>query len=267
MKDRTLLYYLEANQDTLLPPASMTAPINSKEWFVKLKDHFNDLIWLYYSDRTVFINDRFKLDDTDERTILNIMRSFSINLKTKNYEYENLYNSMVLEFNPLWNVDGVEGIIHEYTNNTTGGDSHSGKDSHSSNHSNDVTRNRGMRDELENDDTMVETSRTTYDSGDTYYPTEKTHTIHGTLNNPKHQITENVKDIDKGNESGTTTYGSRHDTVNNTTHKELEMHIRQGNIGVTKSTELLEDYRQLAMFDFFKLVVRECVNTCTYAVE
>ena len=36
---------------------------------------------------------------------------FAINLKTKNYEYENLYNSMVLEFNPLWNVDGVEGTI------------------------------------------------------------------------------------------------------------------------------------------------------------
>ena len=199
MKDRTLLYYLEANQDTLLPPSTMTAPINSKEWYVKLKDHFNDLIWLYYSDRTVFINDRFKLDDTDERTILNIMRSFAINLKTKNYEYENLYNSTVLEFNPLWNVDGVEGVIHEYTTNTTGGDSHSGKDSHSSNHSKDITRNRGMSDELKNDDTLVETSRATYDSGDTYYPIEKTHTIHGTLNNPKHQITENVTDKDKGN--------------------------------------------------------------------
>lgn len=267
MKDRTLLYYLESNNDSLLPPSTMTESINNKDWFIALKEHFNNLIWLHFSDRIVFINNRFKCDDSDTITINNIIKSFAINLTSKNYEYEKLYESTILEFNPLWNVDGVEGVIREYTNNTTGGDSHSGKDSHSSNHSNDVTRNRGMSDEIENDDTLVETSRATYDSGDTYYPTEKTHTVHGTLNNPKHQITENVTDKDKGNESGTTTYGSRHDTVNNTTHKELEMHIRQGNIGVTKSTELLADFRNLAIFDFYKMVVRDCVNTCTYAID
>ena len=269
MKDRTLLYYLEANQDTLLPPSTMTAPINSKEWYVKLKDHFNDLIWLYYSDRTVFINDRFKLDDTDERTILNIMRSFAINLKTKNYEYENLYNSMVLEFNPLWNVDGVEGTIREYTTNVDRKDDHKGNDKLTRNMAKEFEDYKISVDEtVENDVTTTENYVNTYDSGNNDYPSNRSVVSHtGQLNPPETKTDTDYQGKIKDGGTDTTDYNSYHEINDDTTHKELEMHIRQGNIGVTKSTELLEDYRQLAMFDFFKLVVRECVNTCTYAVE
>ena len=41
---------------------------------------------------------------------------------------------------------------------------------------------------------------------------------------------------------------------------------RYGNIGVTKSTELIRDQRSTVEFDFFKRVVKDCVNCVSYAL-
>ena len=62
-------------------------------------------------------------------------------------------------------------------------------------------------------------------------------------------------------------YNSGESSGRNENRKDLELQIRQGNIGVTKSTELIDSQRATVMFDFFKLVVKDCVNQCTYAVE
>ena len=278
MNDRTLLYYMGLNDDSLTPDSTQTLPINEKEWYVALKPYFNDLIWQYFTNRVVFIDDRFKFNDDDFNIIGKIKRAFAINLITKNYEYENLYNSTILEFNPLWNVDGVEGIIKEYTNESEGSNEISGTDSKLTSNTGTITKNetRTINKDGDNSDTYggidtTDNSKATYDSGNHLYPTDSSSLGYGKTID--YSIDEDTTDTFHGGEnrdlrgSDTTTHSSTNDNTNVTNHRELEMHIRQGNIGVTKSTELLEDYRNLSMFDFFKLVVKDCVNQCTYAVE
>ena len=42
---------------------------------------------------------------------------------------------------------------------------------------------------------------------------------------------------------------------------------RYGNIGVTRSTELIDAERQTVLYDFYKKVVHDCINMVSYAVE
>lgn len=283
VNNRTLLYFMDhATDNSLLPSDSQVSSIKDKEWYTALKPHFDDLIWEYYADRVVFIDSRFKCDD-DAATLINkIKRSFAILLKTKDYTFDKLYETTQLEYNPLWNVDGVVGTIHETTANEekaesmsgsdtltrTGKDSHvkSGKDKVEIGETTDVTTDYGT-------ETIDYTA--TYDSEDTTPPKE--HLEHRT--NDETGRTDNT-DMDRSEE---TTYGSTDALEFGSTHKtdhdsetggttdryqkDLDLVIRQGNIGVTKSTELLDDQRETVLFDFFKTVVHECVNTCTYAVD
>lgn len=262
MKDRTLLYFMSENNDDLIPDDSQTLNINDKEWYISLKPFFNDLIWEYFAHRVVFIDERFKYDDSDETIINKIKRSFAINLKTRNYEYENLYESTVLEFNPLWNVDGVEGIIREYETDSSGTLSRTGIDTIDTKDGGSVTNyGNNSIDNSGSDETT--NSKSTYDSGADLYDVDRSSVVYGK------GVTELKSNTETRNLTGQnkTTYNSSNSDSNNTQHKELEMHIKQGNIGVTKSTELIDDYRKTSLFDFYKLVVKDCVNTCTYAVE
>ena len=268
MKDRTILYY-QNKAISLIPDSSLTESINNEEWYQALKPHINNLLWQYYANRVVFIDSRFRCDDTDDVIIENIKRSFAINLTTRAYTYKSLYNTTVIPYNPIWNVDGVEGHIREYNKNGTRQDKHTGNDK--------LTRdmkkiyedyNINTTDTMKNDVTTTSTFKNTYDSGNTDYPTERVVSAHtGELNPPERTIdTTHSGDIyDKG--SDTTTFNNTHDYTDQDHYNELAMDIRQGNIGVTSTQNLLNQERELVEFDFFKRVVHDCVNTCTYAVE
>lgn len=104
-------YFLDENV-TLCPDDSVLGAVASSDWWQYLKPLWDESLWLYFGNRMVFVNDRFPLDD-DEKTYRNIMRSFIINLKNKARNYDRLYNVYMQDYNPLWNVDGVTGIITE----------------------------------------------------------------------------------------------------------------------------------------------------------
>ena len=66
-----------------------------------------------------------------------------------------------------------------------------------------------------------------------------------------------------------TTYDTTDKTSYNSNDKFVEMVIRQGNIGVTRSDELITHAIELfnsALYDFYKTVVRDCVNQLTYRI-
>ena len=66
-----------------------------------------------------------------------------------------------------------------------------------------------------------------------------------------------------------TTYDSTLTKTLNLKDTDLEMIIRQGNIGVTKSSELLLDTLKLyddQLMDFVKYVVNDCINQISYSV-
>lgn len=283
VNNRTLLYFMDhATNNSLLPSDGQVATIASKEWYTALKPHFDDLIWEYYADRVVFIDSRFKCDD-DAATLINkIKRSFAILLKTKDYTFDKLYETTQLEYNPLWNVDGVTGTIHETTANEEKAETHTGSDT--------LTRGGDDTHKKTGKDTTSIGETTDFTSDDGTETTDYTTTYDSTDSTPpaeylEHRTNEETGRTDKTdvNRSELIEYGSNDKLEYNSTHtteydtetggtsdryqKDLDLVIRQGNIGVTKSTELLDSQRETVLFDFFKTVVHECVNTCTYAVD
>ena len=106
--------------NTLTPTdAQVGTAVANSEWWTPLKNQFDDLIWLYWPDRTIFVNDRFDPEDK-ANTYANLIKSFSIFLKSKKRQFDRLYNVIMMDYNPLWNVDGVTGTVSE--------DKHTGTD-------------------------------------------------------------------------------------------------------------------------------------------
>lgn len=289
MNNRSILYFLEKSNDDLLPSDAMVSNIANKEWYLAVKPFFNDLLWEYYSDRIVFIDNRFKCDD-DANTLINkIKKSFAILLKTKDYTFEKMYNVTQLEYNPIWNVDGVVGTIHETTGNEsigttkTGSDttSHTGDDTlkHTGNDTDAKTGTEKFDTTNDGDTTETDTQRyvNTYDSVDWNPPaefpsshdyvknTEKKHDT--TTFNTSNQTTYNSNDKTEYNSETEVEYDTSEDTSKEDFRRDLDLMIRQGNIGVTMTQDMMKKEMEVALFDFYKTVVHECVNTCTYAID
>ena len=279
LKNRTLLYYMTENSDSLRPTDQQVSNIATKDWYVALKPFFNDLIWQYYSDRVVFVDTRFKLEASDQDIINNIIRSFAINLKTRDYEYEKLYDTTILEYNPIWNVDSVTGTIHEQTYDDTTNETKSGSDT-LRNTGNDNIQHQGNNNVEHRGDDSVEYEKDTQNFVNTYdsidytppaeYPESHTHEKDDKNktkynSNDKTNFASNDKTVYNSNHK--TEYGGIVDGSKNSFQRDLDLVIRQGNQGVTMTQDMMNKEREVALFDFFKKVVHDCVNTCTYAVE
>lgn len=289
---------MNKNNDSLLPPDSMVSNISTEDWFLLLKPHFTDLIWEYYSNRVVFVDDRFLLEADDTSIINNILRSFAICLKTKSYEFKKLHDTTLLEYNPIWNVDGVTGTIHEQTYEGNSTDSKSGSDI--TTHSGDDTLKRTGTDTTQKTGTDTHNTIASHDAENSYetdqqqfvntydsidydppaeYPSEHMHeqkddvineddTDNTTITyNTTETTTHNTNDKNEYNSESETTYDTTNEGSTDHFQQDLDLVIRQGNIGVTTTQHMINEEREVALFDFFKHVVHECVNTCTYAVE
>ena len=224
--NRTILYFLNKNNNNLLPADSQVNAIKNKDWYVDFKKYFNDLLWEYYSDRTVFDNPKFPRDN-ETTTINNIKKSIAIMLLSKQYTYENLYESTVLEFNPLWNVDGTETTSRTLVQTGTDSFAKSGTDT-TSNSGDDVTKGQ----------------KTTYDTS--FLDTDKTTLTHGL--------------------ESETEYDSSNTETRNLRDVETITFERHGNIGVISTVKLLEEYRELALYDLWKYITHDIVNQFTYGI-
>jgi len=240
MNDRILGYYLsEHPEQGLFPPNGyfneplieydeQENPIIAVDWLKELKKYFNDIVWEYYFDRRIFGDENKFPYDKPIICYNNLRKSISIIINTKAYTYGNLYNSTILEFNPLWNVDGTVETVRELKQTGTDNFAHTGSDT-STDSGSDITTD----------------GRTTYDTND-FLNSERSTLQHGLSN--------------------TTQYGSQNRETRNLRDNESILVTRQGNIGVTKSTELLEDYRKLVMFDLLKYITHDIVNQITYGI-
>lgn len=341
-----LIDYL-TDYSTLTPSDSdVGEAVKDSDWWEELAAQFDDLIWMYYPDRTVFINPKFDPEDR-ATTYTNIIRTFSIFLRSKKRQYDRIYGVINEEYNPLWNVDGVTGTISQDTHTGTDTMNRTGTDTSRLSGS-DVDRLTGSdttaqsgRDidtlggsdnvqasgtdtstaEISKDDTTRTGSQTAAKTGtDTH--DHGVFTFDDTVNSKPSSIDSdsfgssetttynNVKDAHTAESESSTQYGRRDTTTygrtdtmqygktdtttygktdtmtygkqdemqynsqNQETKDLLDEHIdlviRQGNIGVTMSQQLLD--AELAAWDnektdFFKRVVRECVNQVTYAVQ
>lgn len=277
MRDHTLGFYLDRNT-TLTPDASALRDVSTSDWWMALEPFFDDLIWQYFSEREVFCTDKFDPRDPDE-TIRNILRSFAINLKTRNYTYSRLYQTTILDYNPLYNVDAYEFEdreldqtgTNEHTKTGSDGTTRTGNETDTKAGKEASTRTGNETNAPTGSDTET-TSNTTYDDN-TFRDREKKVTSPGvtstvTYNSVKDEqsYTDRVDTHTYNSVQDETTYNTNDLDNRNLHDKEAITKRRYGNIGVTKSTELIRDERNTVLYDFFKSVVKDCVNCVSYAL-
>lgn len=280
MKDHTLGYYLDLNS-TLTPEAASLRDVSNSDWWMALEPFFDDLIWQYFSEREIFVTDKFDPRDPDN-TIKNILRSFSINLKTKSRQYERLYYATQQEYNPIYNVDAFE--FEDRTLDQTGTNQHSktgtdgttrtGTETDTKAGKEASTRTGNQTEAPTGSDTET-TSNTTYDSA-AFMDREKKITEPGTTttvtyNDVKDEtsFTDRIDTHEYNQVKDETTYNSSDLENRNLRDKESVTKRRYGNIGVTKSSELVRDEMNTwgaAYMDVFKRIVKDCVNCVSYAL-
>lgn len=225
---------------------------------------FDDLIWLYYGDRTVFLNNKFNPEDSSV-TRENIRKTFGVYLKSRCRQFDRLWEGFMADFNPLWNVDGVEGFIAKDTHTGTDTQTHRGKDTSLTEDNGTITKSGNESIASSGTDTSID-SNTTYNSN-TFFDGDKNTLQHGKTDTHNYNNVQDTRDLDGKNE---TTYNSDLTNTKNLTDEHVDLKIRQGNIGVTKSTDLIRDNQAMyqdELMDFYKYVVRCCVNQVSYAVE
>ena len=242
---------------TLVPTNTQVGTdVASSEWWSKLSPMFDDLIWLYYGDRTVFLNNKFNPQEPSNCRE-NIIRTFGIYLKSRCRQIDRIYDAFMRDFNPLWNVDGVEGFISK--------DTHTGKDTTLTEDNGTITKSGNESIASSGSDTSID-SNTTYNSS-TFFEGDKNVIQHGKTDTHNYNNVKDTRDLDGKNE---TSYNSDLTNTKDLIDEHVDLKIRRGNIGVTQSDKILGDSMRLYMdelTDFFKYVVRCCVNQVSYAVE
>ena len=144
----------------------------------------------------------------------------------KKYEWDTLYSSIIQEYNPIWNVDGTETT--EYSKE---------KETNTIGAATDTF-------------TSGERNGTTTDFAIPYNGTEEKETGKATSQNNTY--------------TDTNTKGTHTDTLDRDAHTVTI--TRTGNIGVTKTQELLQSQRDIAMFDFLDTVLKECIDAITIPI-
>ena len=185
--------------------------------------------------------------------------------KSKEWQYNKLYDSLSLSYEPLCNYDrtDTETVITDSTQdttvkqgaqtNTSNGNVNIGARSDKNTTSNIV----GAR----NDSNANVLSVSPSDEKDTFYGKEKTE------NNM--QVGQQSTNIDSTNSLGeqnttnstTDNIGERSDSKKDVGNVVVDRTLRaKGNIGITSSQQLLESERQVAYFELIKIIAHDTVN-------
>lgn len=329
MQKHTLEKFL-SDFTTLCPTDAQVGHVATCDWWTPLKEQFDDLIWMYWPDRTVFYNGRFD-PENEAQAAANIVRTFAIFLRSKERMFTGLWEGYQAEFNPLWNVDGVTGTVWQDDHTGTDTQAKTGADTRKESGSDvlqlsgadslaqtgtdvnqasgsDGTESHIIKDEnTRTGSQSVTGSGTDTNSHGVFTFDDQDNVKHESIDSTEYGKTEttnynNLKDSRVADSESETTYGRRDATTygktdtttfgrrdettygkqdqmtyantltdtKNLQDKHVEMVIRQGNIGVVSSVALLTENMELyenEKFDFFKYVVRMCVNQVTYAVE
>ena len=287
--------YLD-NYETLLPADTDISDIAETLWYQYIKGKFDDKVWEDFYSRQIFNIMKFNNEDNDIN-YANIIKSIKIRLQTKARIYDRMFNAFMSDYNPLWNVDGVTGTIRQSTH--TGDVTNTGKTettntgkSETTNTGKSETTNTGKNKTTKTgNETNTPTGKeikqdmaTTYNS-DTDYDTTRTensfdsridtHTYNNVKDEYEIDSVNPMKETYKVDDENPLKQTYKVDDQNplkesrNLTDNDLEMVIRQGNIGVTKSSELLLDTLTLyneQLMDFVHFVVNDCINQISYSI-
>lgn len=296
MRRYKLYYWLEMYSSILpnnLPDESYVAAIRP------LIDEF---LKMNYGNREMVFDALEYLDNAGDAAILTwIKDKIYMLFQAKNESYKRIYQAFTETYNPLWNVDGVETEHHtgtdrvidsgsDTTANTgtdTTTDRHTGTDTNTTTNSGTDTnttvnsgtdtnteRNSGTDATNNNvatfDDPNVRlnTSSQTLNGKQTVNELERDTTTtetmqHGASSTETLQHGEQIESATVHGLQTETTYGKETQTING----HIITRERHGNIGVTKSTELLRDHLDLWQgLSFLDIIAKDIINTICYSV-
>ena len=225
------------------------------------------ILGLYKYDQSLFDNMQLPADFTadDRETLINNLlmecaefectypafdfckAAIGIWSKARLRVWQKLYNTMFLEYNPIWNKDGTitETRTKEY----------SGEKAGTVESSKEAESERGdahslIRTETGDSDSTTENKTAGFNSSD--YVKKDNSTIDGSWSESetttdRHTITGNDSETGSTTESGTT---SGEETEEYT-------RIEQGNIGVTSTQQLIREEREVAMFEIDEMIIND----------
>lgn len=295
-------FYID-NYENILPSDEALGSIASAPWYVFIKPLFNDYVWNNFYSRELFDNPRFTRDDPEE-ILANIVKTILIHFKSKNRIYDRMFDAYMKDFNPLWNVDGVVGEIRETMHTGTDTDKKTGADTLNMTGTDTLTKagkealtksgketnTRNGKREVEYQGAEVDVTSNTTFNDDTFRLANKVERGYTSEAGHERKDTEtytNLKDeVEFTNRKDETTFTDRSDTETramvdtqnynsqnqktlNLKDSDLFMQIRQGNIGVTRSDELINKALELygsELYDFVHYVVNDTLNQISYCI-
>ena len=239
----------------------------------------------------MYVQPRFTMRVENYNSLSSLIKIACSNLyERKQYEYERLYATTKLEYNPIEN----------YSMSESGTDLKNG--SVENTNSATETLNKGNMTYKENNVTgsssatsdMGEVTTTTTDSANTNSKNATNKFING-FNSNESVPSENSTSTDSNTSSGESSSVTSPHTITNsnserTDTKEIEEGAREdsktisgndssivndtlthnftrsGNIGVTTSQQMIESERQVALFDFVKFVAHDIIKTICIAL-
>lgn len=246
------MYLYEFENDNIIVPIP---PFDSSEWFLSVAPMIKEHLLMKFSEREVvetprtrrawrdYADGRKTITEVHGEYVSEIVRRIQHELFSKNRPYEVIYKALTEEFNPLWNVDGVETLTYERKNTGT-----------QTNVVDQDDKNKGTQTNTDTTSTTSTSSTTTYDSA-TWKDTEK----NVDANSGAVTRTDNL-----------TYERDQTDTrTDNLTEKYSETKERRGNIGVVDSATLVK--KSVEVFSeewakFLDLVTHDIANVITNRV-
>ena len=289
---RYKLYYWIENYNSILP-----ASLPDEDYITAIRPLIDEFLKLNYGNRDMLYDYYEYLDGATDATILAwIKQKIYLLFQAKNESYKRIYQGLTEEYNPLWNVDGTETETHSGTDT----DRHTGTDTetHSGSDSVDNTGTDRTTETHSGTDTRTTSNDGTDTNTETNSGTDATNNNVATFDDPNVRLntssqtlngkqTVNTLDHDttttdalQHGESvaGSITHGLSTETEYGHVIARQNGHIishenghkivteRHGNIGVTKSTELLRDHLELWQgLSFLDIVAKDIVQCICYS--
>lgn len=204
------------------------------------------------------------IEDTDA-AIEELHKLFTLWIKDRKSGISKMLDTLRKSYNPIWNVDGVEGTIHQSTHTGTDTDKKTGTDTISGSETGTITNTGKSSSTRTGDETNTPTGKdineaanTTFDSP-TYRNSNKVETsFDNRIDTHTYNQVKDTFEIDSKNPTtetrnlangGSTKYDSQNQKTLNLKDEDIEMNIRQGNIGVTSTQSLIRQQIDLTDLD------------------
>jgi len=204
------------------------------------------------------------IEDTDA-AIEELHKLFTLWIKDRKSGIGKMLDALRKSYNPIWNVDGVEGTIHQSTHTGTDTDKKTGTDTTSGSETGTVTNTGKSTNTRTGNETNTPTGKdvntgfnTTFDSS-TFRDTQKTEaTFEQRVDTHTYNQVKDTYEVDSENPTtetrnlangGSTQYNSQNQKTLNLKDEDLDMKIRQGNIGVTSTQSLIRQQVDLTELD------------------